>query len=222
MKLSIVIPFRSEDPFNNFILGVVTGMWRSNFPEAEIIISNDYPFEEKFNLARAINNGVKESIGKLLIIPDADCWIDGPEVERALEMLPDLGFILPFGETYFLTSMGTFKFLLNRDIVENGIEYVEPTREGGRIHAFRRITMVTRKLFDEVGGYNEEFVGWGWEDSEFDWKISQKIGKLPYIEDGTVYHFWHPRAEPSLENKKLFREKMGLKEEEIDGREVGK
>lgn len=52
------------------------------------------------------------------------------------------------------------------------------------------VLVVTREAWDSVGGFDESYVGWGWEDSYFngklllqwDWNI------LP----GEAWHFHHP------------------------------
>jgi predicted glycosyltransferase involved in capsule biosynthesis len=53
---------------------------------------------------------------------------------------------------------------------------------------------VPRKLWDEVGGFDERFVGWGGEDNAF-WHACTVIsGAEPARVPGYAYHLWHPAA----------------------------
>lgn len=77
------------------------------------------------------------------------------------------------------------------------------------------IVIVPRKLWDSVGGFDEGFVGWGCQDSDFLWRCESLWGKANRVH-GSVYHLWHarpPDAIPDsliyLNNRKRLREKHG-------------
>ena len=49
---------------------------------------------------------------------------------------------------------------------------------------------VSRSTWDMVGGFDEGFIGWGFEDSAFA-HLAKKAGPIHY-HDSTIYHLWHP------------------------------
>jgi hypothetical protein len=59
---------------------------------------------------------------------------------------------------------------------------------------------VSRKVYFEIGGFDESFVGWGGEDNEF-WERAQskKVWPYGYI---PLVHLWH-QAQPEKSEKKM-------------------
>ncbi len=64
-----------------------------------------------------------------------------------------------------------------------------------------------KEMFENVGGYSEKYVGYGWEDSDLQWKI-EEINGIRKIKDLKVLHLDHERGyfnKTQFEkNKKLF------------------
>jgi GT2 family glycosyltransferase len=55
------------------------------------------------------------------------------------------------------------------------------------------IVVVSRRLWDEVGGFDERFEGWGFEDGAFIRACRVLGGGIERVE-GTVWHLWHPTS----------------------------
>lgn len=55
------------------------------------------------------------------------------------------------------------------------------------------IVAVSRSLLNEVGGFDERFVGWGGEDRAFQFACDTLAGPGERI-DAMSYHLWHPSA----------------------------
>jgi hypothetical protein len=59
---------------------------------------------------------------------------------------------------------------------------------------------IPREVWDQMGGFDERFVGWGYEDMAFK---SLVTSLYPWgLVDGDVYHLWHPRSEERIEKGK--------------------
>lgn len=58
---------------------------------------------------------------------------------------------------------------------------------------------VPRPLWDEVCGYDERFIDWGWEDLAFMAACQTLGGGLQRLH-GDAYHLWHPRTRAENED----------------------
>jgi hypothetical protein len=56
--------------------------------------------------------------------------------------------------------------------------------------------VVPRAVWDNLGGFDERFKGWGWEDMAFQSVVCGLYGHERL--DGDVWHLWHPRAEERI------------------------
>ena len=54
------------------------------------------------------------------------------------------------------------------------------------------VVVVSRKQWDIIGGFDEQFRGWGFEDTAFA-AAAETFGGIIRM-DGEVIHFWHPTA----------------------------
>lgn len=54
--------------------------------------------------------------------------------------------------------------------------------------------MVSRELFERVGGFDEKFVGWGHEDSAFRYACETVTGGPMLRVAMDTYHLWHPES----------------------------
>lgn len=73
-----------------------------------------------------------------------------------------------------------------------------------------------RDQFDTVGGYHNGFTVWGCEDSDLQWKFSEKYGIRFFPDELEVIHLDHPKGYFSSEawarNEELFakRKEIGI------------
>lgn len=54
---------------------------------------------------------------------------------------------------------------------------------------------ISRAAFDRVGGFDERFSGWGYEDVDFARRCQSSLGPIRRI-DGAVRHVWHGDRHP--------------------------
>jgi len=208
--ISIVIPFRKSKNYPRQALNLkwVEDYWRCKLPGAEIIVSNDPSHWKTFSKSAAVNRGVRKSHGDVIVIADADCYLDytvvlhcAREIRRARRDGQRLWFV-PYRLFYRLT----------KDAADRVIEsdpcfpYTFPTppdpgdvinSEGsGKGHWFGALVqIVPREAFDHFLGWDERFRGWGGEDHS-----AMRACDTMYWRHKTtpnqVLHLWHPMLSP--------------------------
>jgi predicted glycosyltransferase involved in capsule biosynthesis len=87
---------------------------------------------------------------------------------------------------------------------KEGIDFASSVSPGG-------CNMITKEAFEKIGGYDERFVGWGFEDTDF-MERSQLVNRLSRMNDNDAicWHMHHDQAirenNPHyLNNLKIYR-----------------
>lgn len=135
-------------------------------------------------------NAAAEAAGdwRIALIADCDTIPDPDAVRRAMAWVEDTGGAArPHGERMMLNAKGTLVFL------QRGPDAVVRKLHTERQHPGGGLLVVTREAFDLVGGYNETFKGWGYEDSDFNFRLLRHStwDRLP----GRAWHLFHGREE---------------------------
>lgn len=211
MKLSIVIPYRNtkKDPMRSNNYYTVLGWFYRIFPKAETVVSTDN-LDGPFSRSRAINDGVECSSGDTIIICDADLITPKPNYETAIDLLDLHPFVIPFGKVYHL-------FLRTTEKVWTGDQQINFAEFRQNINVQQIIDIqnsklaggtcvITREFFDKMGGYDPRFIGWGWEDTEFCYRVKDRLGDYPILADKSIYHLAHDREPYVDDNYFLARE----------------
>jgi hypothetical protein len=67
-------------------------------------------------------------------------------------------------------------------------------------HTFSGVQAIPRALWDAVAGFDERFIGWGYEDLAFMAACGAMGGGLDRVE-GDIVHLWHPRVRAQREEQ---------------------
>lgn len=198
--LSIIIPYRKSDSKvreRNFEFVVKRFEEQFKHMNHEIIIGEQTQNEKWYCRSNCINNGVRQSSGDVLLISDADILIDFDSIIESLQYPP---FVIPFGRCINMNKKVSEKILNGEHVsieeMEKKPDIVRDIRPGTSMWGDKLaggIQLIDRELFDKVGGMDERFIGWGWEDSHFCWKIMAELGDYKILTNRKVYHLWHPR-----------------------------
>ena len=125
------------------------------------------------------------------VMIDADSWIDAGVVDNIHNHCDDAPLVFPYETCVYLTEAQTRR-KCRHDVVDIPIRYnsnIPITRQTGLINCF------SKETYDKVGGFDEEFVGWGAEDDAFVFKIRRVTGKRELrCKGGTVLHLWHKKV----------------------------
>jgi hypothetical protein len=135
-------------------------------PHLKVVIEG----ETYFNKSRAINLGVALSEARHVIVCDADVLID---VET----------IASWAQTFLDRPTADIALMPNR-MVETA---------DGRTRAAPGIVAFTAQSFIAVEGYSSEFIGWGFEDRDFLWRLDR--AGIRVINMGSAAHISHGELE---------------------------
>ena len=106
------------------------------------------------------------------------------------------GAVVPWTVRHKLSREGTKRFVEmegRKSHRTEDLDTTDPTRPDGVDKAKRGGTIVvSRKAFDAVGGFDEGFTDWGYEDRAFRLAVD-KLARLREA-PSTCWHLWHPLA----------------------------
>lgn len=139
-----------------------------------------------YSRAWAFNVGARHARGKLLVFHDGDILIParyGFELLKRQGSDFDIVNIKRF--IFYLSEIHTTR-LLETKVLQSDfcpIQVMENAEAGGSI-------AIRTQTFFDLGGFDEEFIGWGGEDNEF-WERAEtrRVFKFGYI---PLVHLWHP------------------------------
>ena len=136
----------------------------------------------------AFNVGARLARGRLLIFHDNDLVIPREYAQQAwLRFQEGYDVINLKRFIFYLTEKATHDFMVSSRTphipAEAPLSIMQNAEGGGSL-------AVSRQTYNELGGFDESFIGWGGEDNEF-WdrcrtRTVWNFGNIPLI------HLWHP------------------------------
>lgn len=189
--ISIIFAFKPDGGHRDVLFHYVKRWWGQNFPHAQICVgTND---DEIFNRSKARNEAAKQANEDILIIADADTIPTVRGVDAAvMEAVDKDRWMLPYGpDRYYNLNRETTEAILHKNL--DGLD--EPNGSGydHKITSWAGCLVMPRAAFDAVGGYDERFIGWGYEDNSFQLAIDTIWGRHGRI-NSYCLHLWHPIA----------------------------
>lgn len=164
-------------------------LWRYCHPRWEgagwDLVESHHDTGGPFERARAINDGAVAPWDVAVVI-DSDIVVDSALVREAVAVAHETGqLVLPYERRRLVTPDGTRRILGGQSV---GSWDSVSRADSNRAHC-SSVIVVPRRLWDEVGGFDEGFVGWGGEDDAFHAACLVLAGvvRLP----GNVYHLHH-------------------------------
>ncbi len=211
-KISLLVPFQSNEQHRLRSWKWLREYWRAAIPDAEIIVGidresrhtwrNRHP--KPFSKAIAVDNAFRKSHGDIIVIVDADAYIDTKVITHCAERMRaarraevHLWFI-PYLHLYRLRKGITDQIIesdpecplrLPTPPPHRDIENPDTSSYGHQYGAM--IQMLPREAFELVGGMDPRFRGWGGEDVALVRSVDTLYGKHRNTHND-VLHLWHP------------------------------
>ena len=182
--------------------------WRYHLPGIEIVVGRDFRSENEglvYSKTSAVNEAFSRCTGDIIVIADADCYIDTHVIShcarrlRAARKAKVRTWFVPYRHIYRLTEAATALLLKSnpkKPLVfpspppPDDVESTQGSAHGHRFGAM--ITVMPREAFVLVKGMDPRFRGWGGEDASFVRLLDTLWGKHTNTPND-VLHCWHPK-----------------------------
>lgn len=200
MKDVILIPYRGANEWREKNFRFVTSWYAPLGLDVYIGDSG----HARFNRAASRNAAAEQGPWDRALIADADCIVDLDTVRKAFERASETGrLILPHDDFYRLSQYGTARVLKQPKLLDRSL--VALTGEV-RVRASMMPSgalVLTHDAYRAIGGYDERFLGWGYEDSEFLKDAAKTVGYERL--HANLIHLWHPRDTGTIAQREADR-----------------
>jgi glycosyltransferase involved in cell wall biosynthesis len=187
----LIIPWRNVgEPWRSKHFRFLLDYYSKNF---NVIIANN---EGEFNRSAARNRGVAESTSSVSIIIDADNYIPINQIEESIRIAARSGSLVkPFSTFGYLTEESTDLFYEYKDsMIDFEPTYIDPPQKDFTGGAY----VMKKSLWQDLGGMDEGFIGWGAEDDAFHLLCKNQGIAVRYV-SGYDYHLYHPAVRVTSE-----------------------
>lgn len=200
-KISILIPFATNDPYRKKVFKWLLEYWKHELPDAEIIVGRSKG--KVFCKGEALNYAFRRSSGKVIAMLDADAYIEGRIIEKAadliLENLDNHLWFVPYRKLYRLNKETTLNIIESNPQCPKRItcpppkEYLDDDGHKSKYgHHFMAMAAVfPREAIETLGCWDTRFIGWGSEDVCFLRALDTLFGRHKTLNE-CIFHLWHP------------------------------
>jgi len=202
MKQQVILPWRDMDCiYRRKHFDFLVDYYSKEF---DVILGDN---EGEFNRSAARNSGVDKTTSQIAVIIDADNFLPHQRIYEAVELAKQKNSLVkPFKMFGYLTEDSTDKFYEYHGVMDIAHEFINEPQRGFTGGAY----VMKKSLWQQIGGMDEGFIGWGAEDDAFHIHAEKKLGKI-YYTTGTNLHLYHPayRVTSEYNYKKLQRDYLG-------------
>lgn len=158
-------------------------------PCRHIFLKSSMPF----NKAWGFNVGLKYSNSAVVVFGDSDLIMDPQEFIKSVRLLDQYEMVNPYNSVIDLTtqeSSGALEQIIKVERPGRGENDIQKVPLCGGICIFRK------DAIHKIGGWHEQFIGWGGED---DFQSVKVKNFLSWHENSAkCYHLYHDRPAPDM------------------------
>ena len=203
IRTIVVAPYRPGPADRAKLWDFAQGWWRNDHPNWDIFTGTG-PLTGPFCRSAAINDAVAKAGDDwdVAIIIDTDVLVDPHAARAASEVAHSTdGMVLVGNERVMLTKEGTDRILSGY----NGNWRVKGIQERVYTDHCSCAVAVSRKLWEQVNGFDEWFRGWGWEDIAFRIACETMSGKPMVTITSAIFHLWHTTSHENNPRTKTYQ-----------------
>jgi glycosyltransferase involved in cell wall biosynthesis len=154
-------------------------------------------------LARSRNECVRNASNEIILFLDVDCIPSSTMFERLLRLTPtkdSLVMATPF-YLYKDTDLNEFDdaYLMDNSTVHQSRAKMQGGYSNDYAAFWSLCFALTKQTFENIGGFDEGYVGYGGEDTDFAFS-AQKAGVKFYLDKADCYHQYHKVYKPPVQH----------------------
>lgn len=186
-RVVILVPRRADGGHRDTLWAFCRNWWMEHHDPMPIY--EGHHEGGPFNRSAAINAAAAQAGDwDVALVIDADTISERDPVRRAIAHAAATGALaVAHDQRYMLSRRGTQEILRGdrRDWKRRGMV--------DRVYrdSVSCAVAVSRATWDLVGGFDERFVGWGYEDTAFRIAVETMTGQPLHVEKGICFHLWH-------------------------------
>lgn len=192
-----LVPRRDDNGHRDRLWAWCKARWQRYFPDVAIYEGHhdDGPFNRSAGINRAAALADQDGPWEVGIVIDSDVFLTVSQVRQAIDTARRTGKV-----TWAHTRWREFHEEYTKRTLEAGTDF-GPELDSEDMDVLVQRTnplswscciAIPRVVWDDLGGFDERFRGWGWEDMAF---ASAVMGLYDFERlPGDVYNLWHPRS----------------------------
>jgi hypothetical protein len=192
LRVVVLVPRRAGVADRDRLWGFTRAWWARNHPDWPIYECDGSPPDEPFNRGAALNAAAAEA-GEwdVCVCIDGDVLIDAGPVRSGVALAASTGHpVSAYHERVLLSPQATTRVLGGY----TGDWRVRGFARAIWYHSVSSAYVVRRDLWEAVGGFDELFVGWGWEDIAFRC-ATETVAGVPLTQmAGSLFHLHHQKS----------------------------
>jgi len=192
LRTVILVPYRSDGGRRDELWRFTRAWLERHHPDCSIHVGESP--EGLFNRSAAINSAAREAGDwDVAVVCDSDTVVPPAQFEAAVKTANATGLLTSaLTEVVELSRNSTDQLLAGAEL---DIRRLKKNRTRTKDDMTQSsVIAVPRVLWDAIGGFDEEFRGWGCEDNAF-WLAAKVFGGgEPLRVDGAAFHLWHELA----------------------------
>lgn len=186
---SVAIPWRADHGIRSKIFDWTVSRYRALFGDVEICLGDS--LEEPFNRAASRNLAVAKSSHDIIVLADADTP-PMPALTEAVRIVREgASWAYPYEWYHSLNEQQTGWVLASDPAsplsVPSGLGKCEFV-----MRSWAGAICISREAYNLVGGHDERFCSWGYEDTVFSVAATAILGAAERV-SGPIHHLWHGR-----------------------------
>jgi len=196
MTLSVIIPFTAsgtpDGEHRQRVWDYLRPQWEALGHE---LITPADPGPGDWSYARAFRVGVEQSSGDVIACYGADHLPDPAVLDATVSLCESHEWVATYSDVRYADKSSTLA-LLDGEIDEDGLAWSHTSGRCIGMWGF------TRAAWNETGGVDPRFVGWGYGDDAFTDVLTAAYGPSPKPPGAMLCELWHPGTErdPSAAN----------------------
>lgn len=168
-------------------------------------------------LAQARNRGIAAATSGAVVFLDIDCICSPTLFDTLLSSLKD-SRVVSAKACYmsYLPSHGNYSKLVGDSVTHPKQDNLPVDKPVPYTHFWSLVFAIQKPTFDQLGGFDENFVGYGAEDTDFAKRFDDKGIELVFVQDN-ILHQYHAKYTPPLNyvedicgNANRFKQKHGF------------